>query len=76
MIARVVVAALTAYQRLASPILPRACRFAPTCSEYVRLAVIEQGALRGLWLGLRRLAKCQPFHPGGWDPPPGRSASA
>jgi putative membrane protein insertion efficiency factor len=75
-IARLLIAVLTAYQRAVSPLLPQACRFAPTCSEYARLAVAEHGAVRGLWLAIRRITKCQPFHPGGWDPPPTRSASA
>jgi hypothetical protein len=66
------VGALGAYQRLVSPLLPRACRFAPTCSEYARLAVLEHGAASGAWLALRRVARCHPFHPGGYDPPPVR----
>jgi hypothetical protein len=70
--ARLVVGALGAYQRLVSPLLPRACRFAPTCSEYARLAVLEHGAARGTWLALGRVARCHPFHPGGYDPPPVR----
>jgi uncharacterized protein len=61
-----------AYQRLLSPFLPRACRFAPTCSEYTRLALLEHGLARGGWLALWRLARCHPFHPGGYDPPPTR----
>lgn len=73
---RAAVGALETYQRFLSPVLPRACRFAPTCSEYARLAVVEHGALRGLWLAVARLLKCHPFHPGGWDPPPTRQSSA
>ena len=69
---RVVLAALTLYQRVVSPLMPRACRFAPTCSEYARLAVLEHGAARGGWLALRRVVRCHPFHPGGYDPPPVR----
>lgn len=71
---RVATTTLVAYQRLFSPFLPRSCRFAPTCSEYARLAVLEHGVARGAWLALRRLARCHPFHPGGWDPPPARPA--
>jgi hypothetical protein len=67
------VLALTVYQRYLSPFLGPHCRFAPSCSEYARQAVIGQGAIRGGWLALRRLVKCQPFHPGGYDPPPPRS---
>lgn len=60
---------LEGYKRWISPLLPRACRFTPTCSEYFRLAVIEHGALRGSALGFARLLRCQPFHPGGVDLP-------
>jgi putative membrane protein insertion efficiency factor len=67
---RVTVAAIAAYQRWVSPALPAACRFAPTCSEYARVAVVEWGLVQGLWLAVRRLARCHPFHPGGFDPPP------
>jgi uncharacterized protein len=64
------VAAIRGYQWLLSPWVGRACRFAPTCSEYARLAVIEHGVFRGSWLAVRRILRCQPFHPGGYDPPP------
>jgi putative membrane protein insertion efficiency factor len=60
------------YQWFVSPLLPAACRFAPTCSEYARVALVEHGLVRGLALATRRLARCHPFHPGGWDPPPPR----
>jgi len=66
------IAALKAYKLLISPLLPSACRFHPTCSEYMRDAVSEHGAARGVWLGLCRLAKCHPFHRGGFDPVPNR----
>jgi putative membrane protein insertion efficiency factor len=69
------VGALRAYQILASPLLPPACRFAPSCSEYARLALVEHGPARGLWLAARRLLRCHPFHPGGWDPPPTRPST-
>jgi len=71
-VTRVVLAALTFYQRVVSPLLPRACRFAPTCSEYARLALLEHGVVYGGWLALRRVLRCHPFHPGGYDPPPVR----
>ena len=73
---RVAIVALERYQGLVSPVLPRTCRFAPTCSEYARLAVAEHGVLRGVGLATVRLLKCHPFHPGGWDPPPTRQSSA
>lgn len=65
-----VVALLRGYQLLLSPLLPPCCRFSPTCSEYTRQAVTRFGVVRGLWLGLKRLAKCHPFHAGGYDPVP------
>jgi putative membrane protein insertion efficiency factor len=64
--------AIGVYQRLVSPLLPRACRFAPTCSEYARQALLEHGLAQGMWLAVRRVARCHPFHPGGYDPPPAR----
>jgi putative membrane protein insertion efficiency factor len=54
------------YQRFISPVLPPACRFTPTCSEYTRRS-IENHGLWGLWLGAWRICRCQPFHPGGED---------
>jgi uncharacterized protein len=60
------------YQLVLRPVLPAACRFAPSCSEYARIALIEHGFLRGLWLAVERIARCHPFHPGGYDPPPPR----
>jgi putative membrane protein insertion efficiency factor len=74
--ARGAVAILRGYQRLVSPLLPGACRFAPTCSEYARLAIVEHGAVRGAGLAVWRLARCHPFHPGGYDPPPARARQA
>ena len=65
-----VIGALRAYKRFLSPVLPPACRFWPTCSEYSIEAVEVHGVLRGGWLALRRIAKCHPFHRGGLDPVP------
>jgi putative membrane protein insertion efficiency factor len=63
-----VIGALRFYQLCISPLLPSACRFYPTCSEYMVQAVEKYGAPRGVWMGLKRLAKCHPFHAGGVDP--------
>lgn len=65
---RVVLALLHLYKRILSPVLPPMCRFEPTCSVYMMQAVEKYGAVRGIWLGLRRLGRCHPFNPGGWDP--------
>jgi hypothetical protein len=67
---RLVVIALDFYKAAVSPWLPAACRFTPTCSVYMREAVQKYGAARGLWLGVKRLARCQPFCAGGYDPVP------
>ena len=58
------------YQRLLSPVLPPSCRFYPSCSQYALDAITRHGALKGSWLAARRLARCHPFHPGGFDPVP------
>lgn len=65
----VVMALIRAYQVLSSP-LPSPCRFAPTCSAYTLEAVRRHGVLRGGWIGVRRILRCHPFHPGGHDPVP------
>ena len=64
----VMVVILRGYKLLLSPLLPSACRFHPTCSEYMLEAVRKYGTARGVWLGLRRLSRCHPFHEGGFDP--------
>jgi len=67
---------LRAYKRFVSPLLPPACRFWPTCSEYALDAIELHGAFRGSWLALRRVARCHPFSCGGVDPVPGPGAPA
>ncbi|MBA3334770.1 MAG: membrane protein insertion efficiency factor YidD [Acidobacteria bacterium] len=59
---------LKLYKTLLSPLFPPACRFTPTCSEYAIQAVEKYGAIRGTWLGLKRILRCQPFCTGGEDP--------
>ena len=61
---------LRVYKKIISPLLPRACIYYPTCSEYMAGAVIKYGAVKGLWLGLYRLLRCQPLCNGGYDPVP------
>ena len=66
----VALAILRFYKRFISPVLPPMCRFEPTCSIYMAQAIEAHGFLRGLGLGLRRLLRCHPLNPGGWDPVP------
>jgi len=72
MSARLITAVLSIYKFAISPYIPRSCRFYPTCSEYAAQAVEAHGAVRGLALAARRLLRCHPFNPGGYDPPPAR----
>ena len=70
--ARAFVVPILWYQRFISPLLGPRCRFAPSCSQYAVEALRAHGAARGLWLAVRRLARCHPFNPGGYDPVPPR----
>jgi putative membrane protein insertion efficiency factor len=67
---RLLATLIRGYQRFVSPALPPSCRFYPSCSQYALEAVTRHGALKGGWLAARRLARCHPFHPGGFDPVP------
>jgi putative membrane protein insertion efficiency factor len=67
---RMLTVVLVAYRRWISPALPARCRFYPSCSAYALEAVARRGALVGAWLTVRRLLRCHPFHPGGYDPVP------
>jgi putative membrane protein insertion efficiency factor len=62
--------AVQGYRWLVRPLLPPACRFHPSCSEYAEEALARHGAWRGSWLTARRLCRCGPWHPGGYDPVP------
>lgn len=58
------------YRRFISPMKPPTCRFYPTCSQYSLEAIETYGALKGGWMSVKRISKCHPFHPGGYDPVP------
>jgi putative membrane protein insertion efficiency factor len=75
-IARLLLGLIRLYQLTLSPLLGRSCRFEPSCSRYTAACIHSHGALAGSWLGLKRIARCHPFHPGGYDPPPLRLAAA
>ena len=66
----VLLALVRAYQYLFRPILGANCRFYPSCSDYAREAIERHGAAHGTWLALKRIARCHPYHPGGYDPVP------
>ncbi len=68
--AGVIVSLLRLYQRWVSPLLPPTCRFYPSCSEYGYQAIARYGVFRGGWLAVKRVARCHPFNPGGYDPVP------
>jgi putative membrane protein insertion efficiency factor len=65
----VLIGGVYGYRLVLRPFLPPVCRFIPSCSEYFILAVRKYGPVRGTWKGLRRVARCHPWHPGGYDPP-------
>ena len=58
------------YQTVLSPLFPPSCRYYPTCSSYMIQALSKYGPMKGGWLGLKRIARCHPFHAGGFDPVP------
>ena len=68
---RIVIGLIAVYRLVLSPLLGGHCRFEPSCSLYTSDAVAVHGALKGSWLGVRRVLRCHPFHRGGYDPVPG-----
>lgn len=70
MLAQALIFLIRLYQWTLSPLLGRACRFEPSCSRYAVRCLQLHGAWSGSWLAIKRLARCHPFHPGGFDPPP------
>ncbi|MGB9597546.1 MAG: membrane protein insertion efficiency factor YidD [Candidatus Poribacteria bacterium] len=65
---KIVLYAINIYRIFISPLLPPSCRFYPTCSMYAQEAIAVHGIIKGGWLTIKRLLKCHPFHPGGYDP--------
>lgn len=67
---RLLILCIRFYQIFISPLKPPTCRFYPTCSAYAIEAIQKKGPVKGTWLSIKRIAKCHPFHPGGYDPVP------
>ncbi|NHC06725.1 hypothetical protein DFR40_2365 [Azonexus fungiphilus] len=67
---QLLIALVRFYQYAISPMFGRRCRYFPTCSEYTVDAIRKYGALKGGWMGLKRIGRCHPWHPGGYDPVP------
>jgi putative membrane protein insertion efficiency factor len=70
MVARILIGAIVVYQKAISPVLPAACRYTPSCSQYAKEAVQKYGAVKGSWLATRRLLRCHPWGGHGHDPVP------
>ena len=69
MLSYILIQSVKFYQRAISPLLWSSCRFTPTCSQYIILAIEIYGPIRGVWKGILRILRCHPIHPGGFDPP-------
>ena len=69
MLKKFLIKLISLYQKI-SMLKPPVCRFYPTCSEYTKQAIIKYGIIKGLWLGIKRISKCHPLNPGGYDPLP------
>ncbi len=70
MLARILIGMIRVYQKVISPVLPAACRYTPTCSQYAREALAKYGAFKGGWLAARRILRCHPWGGHGYDPVP------
>ena len=76
MLARAIILLIRVYQWTLSPLMGNVCRFEPSCSRYTIECIRIHGAFTGIWLGFRRVLRCHPFNPGGYDPPPLRDPQA
>ena len=70
MIQSILLRIIKIYQYAISPLMAPSCRFTPSCSQYAGEVIAKHGALRGGWLSLKRVLRCNPWHPGGYDPAP------
>ncbi|KUP05443.1 hypothetical protein Q73_11515 [Bacillus coahuilensis m2-6] len=75
MLSKLFIFLIKIYQRLISPLKPPSCRFYPTCSHYGVEAIQKHGAVKGGWLTIKRISRCHPFHPGGFDPVPEKKSN-
>ncbi|PKQ29851.1 MAG: membrane protein insertion efficiency factor YidD [Actinobacteria bacterium HGW-Actinobacteria-10] len=67
---KIAVMLIRIYQKMVSPLFPPSCRFTPTCSSYAITSIERYGAMRGGWMAIRRISRCHPWNPGGFDPVP------
>lgn len=65
---RILISLIVFYQKVISPWTPKTCRFYPTCSEYSKAAILKYGVFKGGWKSIKRVSRCHPFNPGGYDP--------
>ena len=70
MLKNLLIILISGYRRFISPLFPPSCRFQPTCSQYALEAIDKFGIFQGSWLAIKRILRCHPFHPGGYDPVP------